>query len=197
MRMVSTLLRAWLIFGGFAAFPLMAVEKGNLSSINTGDSALTEVKAEDFAPRARVPLRLTMYESVVVRNEAGNRRIVNKPLNPVRYNFKATIDRINHFYLNDLHVETIPEKWDHDSRQWSLTVHFYKRYGEGQDLEESIGSMSIAGNLEGDASPYMLKALAQKNFKDKNGNPLLNVEINSKNASEKGNIARRETRGAQ
>lgn len=197
MRMVFTLLKASLVFGSFAAFPLMAAEKGNISGFVTGDSSLTDVKAEDDAVRVRVPLRMTLFEQVMVKNQDGIRRIEHKPLLPIRYNFKATIDRSNHFYVSDYHVETVPVKWEHDSKEWTIAVHFYKRYGAGQELEESVGSMDIKGKLEGANKLYTLKAKGKKNFNSKQGFPLLLVEIDSLPSPEKGKIARRETPGAQ
>ena len=197
MRMVFTLLKAILVFGSFAAFPLMAVEKGNISGFVTGDSSLTDVRAEDDAVRVRVPLRMTLFEQIMVKNQEGVRRIEHKPLLPIRYNFKATIDRTNHFYVSDYHVETVPVKWEHDAKEWTIQVHFYKRYGEGQELEESVGSMDIKGKLDGANKLYTLKAKGKQNFNNKQGFPQLLVEIDSLPGAEKGNIARRETPGAQ
>ncbi|MBC7661499.1 MAG: hypothetical protein H7249_17520 [Chitinophagaceae bacterium] len=197
MRMVSTLLKAFLVIGSFAAFPLMAVEKGNLSGFNTGDSSFTEMRAEDDAVRVKVPLKMTLFEQIIVKNQDGIRRIEHKPLTPIRYNFKATIDRTNHFYVSDYHVETVPVKWEHDSKEWTLTVHFYKRFGDGQELEESVGSMDIKGKLEGSQKLYTLKARGQQSFKNKQGFPQLVVEIDSKAGAEKGNIARRDAPVAQ
>lgn len=197
MRMVFTLLKALLIFGSFSVFPLMAVEKGNISGFVTGDSSLTDVKASDDAIRVRVPLKMTQFEQIVIKNQDGIRRVEHKPLQPVRYNFKATIDRSNHFYLNDFHVETVPVKWEHDSKEWTIAVHFYKRFGEGQELEELVGSMDIKGKLDGANKLYTMKAKGKSEFKNKQGYSVLAVEIDSSALAEKGNIARRDAPVAQ
>jgi hypothetical protein len=197
MRMVFTLLKALLVFGSFTAFPLIAVEKGNISGFVTGDSSLTDVRASDDAVRVRVPLKMTQFEQIVIKNQDGIRRVEHKALMPVRYNFKATIDRTNHFYLNDFHVETVPVKWEHDSKEWTIAVHFYKRFGEGQELEELVGSMDIKGKLDGANKLYTMKAKGKSEFKSKQGYQVLAVEIDSSVSAEKGNIARRDGPVAQ
>ena len=196
MRMVSTLLKALVVFGSFAASPLMAVEKGNLKGFNMGESSFTDVQLIEDAVRVKVPLKMTLFESIVVKNSEGVRRMEQKALAPVKYNFKATIDRTNHFYVADYHVETIPVKWDSASKIWTVEVNFFKRYGEGQELEESVGSMIVRGQLEGARRLFTLQGKAKQTFNDKQGRPLLSVEMDSLESSEKGSIARRESPAA-
>lgn len=195
--MVSTLLKALVVFGSLAASPLMAVEKGNLSGIVTGDSSFTDVvQLTDDAVRVKVPLKMTVFESIVVKNDEGIRRIEQKALTPIKYNFKATIDRTNHFYVSDYHVETVPVKWDAGSKNWTVEVNFFRRYGEGQELEEAVGSLTVRGQLEGARRLFTLQGKAKQTFNNKQGKPLLMVEMDSLRTLEKGNIARRETPAA-
>lgn len=194
--MVSTLLKAWVVIGSFAASSLMAVEQGNLKGFNTGTSSFTDVQLTADAVRVKVPLKLTLFESIVVKNREGSRRIEQKALAPVLYNFKATIDRTNHFYVADYHVETIPVKWDSASKIWTVEVNFFKRYGEGQELEESVGSLTVTGPIEGARRLYTLQGKAKQTFNNKQGKPLLTVEMDSLGTPEKGSIARRETPAA-
>lgn len=195
--MVSTLLKALVVFGSLTASPVIAVEKGNLSGFNTGDSALTDVvQLSSDAIRVKVPLKMTVYEPIVVKNQEGIRRVEHKALAAIRYNFKATIDRSNHFYVNDYHVETIPQKWDSVTKDWTVEVNFFRRYGEGQELEEAVGSMTVRGKLDGARRLYTLQGKAKHTFNDKSGKPLLSVEMDSLHLGEKGNIARRDTPAA-
>ncbi len=191
--MVSTLRIALVVLGSFAGTPVLAAEKGNLKSFNTGDSSFTDVQLASDAIRVRVPLRMTAFETIIVKNEEGIRRHEQKALTPVKYNFKSTIDRTNHFYVSDYHVETIPVKWDNATKNWTVEVNFYKRFGEGSELEESVGSMTVTGKLDGERRLYTLQGKAQKTFNNKSGKPLLKVELDSLPKGEKGNIARRET----
>ncbi len=194
--MVSTLRIALLVLGSFVASSLFAAEKGNLPGINTGDSSFTNVQLDQDAVRIKVPLKMTVYESIIVKDREGMRRMEQKALSPVKYNFKATIDRTNHFYVSGYHIETIPMKWEHDAKLWTVEVNFYKRYGEGQELEESVGGMTISGKLDGERRLYTLRGKAQKVFHDKQGKTILAVEMDSQPVQEKGNIARRETPAA-
>lgn len=188
--MKPSLLKAVLLFWIFAPLSLNAVEKGNLSSFETGSSSLTEVGEPPEVARVRVPLRLTFFEQVVVKGEDGIRRMEYKPLTPKRYTFKATINRANHFYVSDWHVESVPTRWDRDSKSWEVDVKFYKRYGEEQELEEYVGTMSIKGVLQGKDMLYTLEAKGQQKFRNKGGNPLLLVETSAPGYEEKGNVAR-------
>ena len=181
-----------ILFSVFAASG-MAAEQGNLQTINTGHSPLTDVRAEAEDVRVRIPLKLTAFEQIIVKNTAGQRRYEHKPLAATRYNFKATIDRANHFYVGDWHIETTPEKWDHASKQWTVSLNFFKRYGADQELEENVGKMALVGRLNGKDNLYTFEAQGAQTFRDKNGQPLLQVEINSKAPQEKGNIAKRPT----
>jgi hypothetical protein len=194
--MVSTLLKALVVFGSLLASPSMAVEQGNLSGFSTGDSSFTDVSFADDAVRVKVPLKMTLFESIVVKGKEGTRRIEHKALAPVKYNFKATIDRTNHFYVSGYHVETVPLKWDHDTKFWTVEVNFFKRFGEGQELEEAVGSMTVRGSLEGARRLYVLKGQAEQVFNDKLSKPLLKVEMDSQASKEKGSIARRQTPAA-
>ncbi len=190
--MVSTLRKALLVLGSFMASSLFAVEKGNLSGFNTGDSSFTQVQLDQDAIRIKVPLKMTVYEPIIIKDREGIRRMEQKALAPVKYNFKATIDRTNHFYVSGYHIETIPVKWEHDSKQWTVEVNFFKRYGEGQELEESVGGMTISGKLHGERRLYTLLGKAKEDFLNMEGKTVFTVEMDSLPAQEKGNIARRD-----
>lgn len=195
--MVSTLLKALVVLGTLAASPSMAVEKGNLKGFSTGDSSFTDVvQLADDAIRVKVPLKMTVYEPIVVKNQEGVRRIEHKALAAIKYNFKSTIDRTNHFYVSDYHIETIPQKWDSATKNWTVEVNFFRRYGEGQELEEAVGSLTVRGKLDGARRLYTLQGKAKQTFNDKTGKPLLSVEMDSLQSPEKGNIARRDTPAA-
>lgn len=191
--MNSSLLKAFLFLGFFAPLSLKAVEKGNLSSINTGSSPYDELTDAPEVARVRIPLKMTFFEQVVIKGQDGIRRMESKALTPNRFNFKATINRTNHFYVNGWHVESVPMKWDRDTKKWDVDVKFYKRYGEDQELEEFVGTMPISGTLVGKDMLFTLDAQGSSKFQNKLGNPLLLVEINNPRYENKGEVARRDT----
>lgn len=173
-----------------ASRTLFAVEVGNLSTIQTGESSLTAVSEPKDVARVRVPLRLTRFESIVVENAEGTRRMEYKAMAPVSYTLRATINRSNHFYLEDWHIETIPMKWEKESRHWQVEVKIYKRYGQEQELEEFIGTQSLKGRLVGEDRLFTLETQSRQQFNNKRGSPILLLESGSI-AVEKGNVARR------
>ncbi|HYX32508.1 MAG TPA: hypothetical protein VE954_05295 [Oligoflexus sp.] len=170
---------------------LFAAEVGNLSTIQTGESSLTTVVSEpkDVA-RVRIPLRFTRFEPIIVQNAQGTRRMEHKAMAPVAYTLRATINRSNHFYLSDWHIETVPMKWEKETRNWQVEIKVYKRYGQEQELEEFIGTQSLQGRLVGIDKLFTLETQTRQQFNNKRGSPLLLIESGSI-AVEKGNVARR------
>ena len=169
---------------------LQAVESGNLSTIQTGESSLTTVTLPKDAARVRIPLRLIRFETVVLQNLDGIKRMEQKALAPLSYNLKATVNRSNHFYIADWHIESVPMKWEREARQWMVELKFYKRYGPEQELEEYIGILPLNGRLVGEDKLFTLDAQAHQQFNNKRGHPVLMVEVGAI-AIEKGNIATR------
>lgn len=170
--------------------PLLAVESGNLSTIQTGESSLTTVSLPKDAARVRIPLRLVRYETVVLQDLDGVKRMEQKALAPLSYNLKATVNRSNHFYIADWHIESVPMKWEREARQWTVELKFYKRYGQEQELEEFIGNLPLNGRLVGEDKLFTLDAKAHQKFNNKRGNPVLLVEAGAI-AIDKGNVATR------
>jgi hypothetical protein len=173
-----------------ASRTLFAVEMGNLSTIQTGESSLTTVSEPKDVARVRIPLRLTRFESIVVENAEGTRRMESKAMAPISYTLRATINRSNHFYLEDWHIETIPMKWEKETRNWQVEVKIYKRYGQEQELEEFIGTQSLKGRLVGEDRLFTLETQSRQQFNNKRGSPILLLESGAI-ALEKGNVARR------
>ncbi|WP_141736025.1 hypothetical protein [Oligoflexus tunisiensis] len=169
---------------------LFAVEPGNLSTIQTGESSLTTVSEPKDVARVRIPLRLTRFEPIVVQNAQGTRRMEYKAMAPVSYTLRATINRSNHFYLADWHIETIPMKWEKETRNWQVEIKVYKRYGQEQELEEFIGTHALRGRLIGEDRLFTLETQSRQQFNNKRGSPVLLLESGSI-AVEKGNVARR------
>jgi hypothetical protein len=169
---------------------LFAAEMGNLSTIQTGESSLTTVSAPKDVARVRIPLRLTRFEPIIVQNAQGTRRMEYKAMAPVPYTLRATINRSNHFYLADWHIETIPMKWEKETRNWQVEIKVYKRYGQEQELEEFIGTHSMQGRLLGNDKLFTLETQTRQQFNNKRGSPVLMLETGSI-AVEKGNVARR------
>lgn len=167
------------------------VSPGNLSTIQTGASELTEVEAPQEVARVRIPLRLTHFEAITVAAREGGKRMEYKPLAPMTYHLRATVNRSNHFYLSDWHIESVPMKWQKASKQWEVELKFYKRYGQEQELEEFIGNLPLKGRLMGGEMLFTFDTQAKHTFMSKRSTPVLTVEAGT-TALEKAPIARRD-----
>lgn len=175
------------------ASAVSAVEAGNLSTIRTGEENLSGLIANPpEVAKVRLPLKMTSFEQVIIQNGQGARRIEHKALAPVTYTLRATINRSNHFYVSDWHIETVPMKWERDQKIWQAEVKFYKRYGQEQELEEYVGTLPLNGRLlEHDKGKlFVLVTKAQQQFQNKRGNPLLIVNAGQFVLEDKGNIAK-------
>ncbi len=171
---------------------LWAVELGNLSTFRMGEDPLGPVSEPAEVARVRVPIKLTSYEQVLVQNQHGVRRIEAKALAPADYNLRATINRTNHFYLSDWHIESVPMQWEKDQKMWKAELKFYKRYGQEQELEEYVGTLPISGRLLGEPKDkvYKFSAQSRQQFNNKRGSPLLIIEVGRNLSEPKGNVAK-------
>lgn len=185
-------LTLWFISSFFLCASLLAAEPGNLPTFNMGENPLGSISEPPEVARVRVPIKITGYEQIMVQNQHGVRRIEHKALAPLDYNLRATINRTNHFYLSDWHIESVPIKWEKDLKNWKAELKFYKRYGQEQDLEEYVGSLAVSGHLMGEPKDkvYKFSGQARQQFQNKRGSPVLVVEVGQGVTEPKGNVAK-------
>lgn len=127
------------------------------------------------AARVRIPLQLIAYEQLKVTDAEGHLKIQNHAKSPMKHHLRARLDRPNHFYIANWHIESNPVKWDQLTHQFQVQLRFFQRLGDSQDMEEALGSMDVAGILEGTPSLMTLKAQGEKRFVDRQNIPLLDV----------------------
>jgi hypothetical protein len=144
--------------------------------------APTAEQAKDVNAKAKVPvrvrigLRLTPFKKVVTeaRDGASTTRFV--PLEPLRHTLRAQLNKANHFFVGDYHVETQPLSWVRQSRRYQVRLKVYRRYGAFGQLEESVGSADLSGVLEEqEANVFVLLGVARKRLRDKFQNPVLDI----------------------
>ncbi len=132
---------------------------------------------EERVVRVRIPLQLQSYEKVVVTDHKGMTRYQYKPLPLLKHHLRARLERKNHFYVGNWHIETIPEKWDRVTKQYAVKLRVYKRYGDGRELEELVGKVDVNGKVEGKDLLYNFKGFATVAFKDREGKPVLDLGV--------------------
>lgn len=127
-------------------------------------------------PRVRIGLRLTSFIKVVQRESNGQQSTRFVPAEPIRHTLKARINGINHFFVSDWHIETKPLKWIKKTGRYDTRLTFFRRYGAFGQLEESVGSVDLAGTLDLEKDQvYVLIGVVRQRLRDKLGSPYLDV----------------------
>ncbi|NRA45990.1 MAG: hypothetical protein HRU09_13645 [Oligoflexales bacterium] len=124
-----------------------------------------------FKDKVRIGLRLTMYEPVS-HQVSGSSMKVSRVL---RHTLRAKVLTPNHFYIDNLHVQTTPIKWNRINGNYGVKISFFSKYGNGGEVEEELGSLIVRGNLKGKDGLFILHGLGKATFKDKFSKPKLSV----------------------
>ena len=136
--------------------------------------ALQNAKRVD---RVRIPLRMTPYHKIQVKNKEGRIEERQIALPAMNHTLRARMERTNHFYVGSWHVESVPLKWESQERRYQVRLRFFERLGAGQDLEEYVGNVDATGILDKDGDVFAFKGFATSEFKNPMGANLLDVEV--------------------
>lgn len=130
----------------------------------------------DAPPRVRIGLRLTPFKKVVTKARDGSTETRYIPAEPLRHTLRARLNKTNHFFVGEWHVETVPTKWVRKSRRYEVRLNVYRRYGAFGQLEEKLGFVDLAGVLdEQEDGLFVLIGVARKRLRDKFQNPSLDI----------------------
>lgn len=154
----------------------LAVGNFSLPTDDPGASVRLPKKLPRLA-RVRLSMVLTNYKKFLVRNNYAKIREMYRPVKPIKHHLRARIEKVNHFYIDDWHIETVPISWNKVKMQLTMKLRFYRRYGNNSRLEEAIGSTVITGALKGGNHLYSFIGNKEIKFKNLLGHPLLNVVI--------------------
>ena len=103
----------------------------------------------------------------------------------LKHILRAKIEKPNHFYVGDYHIVTEPFVYSKIHRRLGMRLSFYQRFGTYKQLEESIGQMEIRGDLRGKGPIGHFVGYSQKIFKDKKGQPILEVQLGKQDLRKK------------
>lgn len=155
-----------------------ALAVGNVRLMTDDPSALIRhPKQLPRLARVRLSMVLTNYKKFLVRNNYAKVREMFRPIKPIKHHLRARIEKTNHFYIDDLHIETVPISWSKERMQLKMKLRFYRRYGNENKLEEAIGSTIITGSLEGGDHLYSFIGTKKIKFKNLLGHPILDIAI--------------------
>ncbi|SMF54979.1 hypothetical protein [Pseudobacteriovorax antillogorgiicola] len=167
----------WLMIGAFSCLSATALGT-ELKGINPGRDTLVRLpKAPKKVARVRLGVKLVPYKKLVVTDKGGVNRIGFAKTSPLKRNLRSRIERSTHFYIDRWHIELQPKAWDKASMTLKYRVRLYKQYGQSRDLEEQIGYTDVAGILEGSRFVYNFKGTTAIKFKNKSGQPIVELYI--------------------
>lgn len=150
----------------------------SLETIKMGENKFIQFSNETKQiAKVRIPIKIYPYEKVLIYGSSGEKRQEFRQLPPMEHTLRARIEQVNHFYIGEWHIETIPQSWSRASRVLELDVRVYKRYGEQRELEESIGKMRLKSILQGEDFVYNAQGFAQSRFVNKNAQPIVRIEL--------------------
>ena len=121
----------------------------------------------------KIGLALTPYKSV--RKKKSGKETKSVMDKTESYTLRAKLNKSNHFYLGDYHVQTTPLFLEPHSGRYAVKLRVYGKFGALGQVEEEIGSLDVDGVLSGKGPIYTLKGAAQDKFYNKLGKPLLVV----------------------
>lgn len=128
------------------------------------------------APRVRIGLRLTPFKKLVNKGREGAGEVRFIPAEPLRHTLRARLNKTNHFFVGEWHIETRPTLWIAKTRRYEVELHVFRRYGAFGQLEENIGVVPLSGVLdEQEDKLFVLLGVARKRLRDRFNNPYLDV----------------------
>ena len=134
----------------------------------------------DAAPttqRVRIPLTLKPWNDIDTRSADGKSVKTKIAGRTVAQVLRARIEKSNDFYLGDWRIQTTPIRWLKRSNQYQVKLEVFRRYGEAGQLEETMGSVTLTGILDKQQDGlYMLSGTARRIFRDKQGEPILELD---------------------
>jgi hypothetical protein len=138
-------------------------------------------------PQVRIGIKITPFRQIVVKSAVSGKdkesEVQHVAQEAIRHTLRARLNRVNHFYVNNFHVETRPLKWVKQSRDYTVQLTIYRQFGRNSEVEETIGSMQISGVLEVQTDGiYVLNGAAFKRFRNKFNAPSLDVAAGYKPA---------------
>ena len=153
-----------------------------------GKEVATEAKKKEGPSEpvsVRIGLLLTSYQKLVTIKE-GKRLVRHQPMKELRHTLRSRLNKKNHFFVGDYHIESRPMAWDRENQRYAVRMTISRRYGAFGQLEEVVGSVDVHGVLgDRQGNVFVLYGSAKKRFRDKFGNPVLDVIAGYKPAPRK------------
>ncbi|MDE3269725.1 MAG: hypothetical protein OYH77_05530 [Pseudomonadota bacterium] len=122
--------------------------------------------------KVRIALTLATFQKQTVKKKTSYHKLPAQ-----KYTLRVALERSNHIYLDDWHIVSEPLSWSRYTGKYKTSLMFYRRFGKNKDIEEKVGTILVGGVLKPFKQFYVLQNHQHALFKDKKGNPLLNVML--------------------
>jgi hypothetical protein len=140
------------------------------------ENAKVVKKESDEPARVRIGLRLTPFKKVTTRNKDATTSSRFIPIEPIRHTLRARLNKPNHFFIGEWHIETKPVTWIKKTRKYQVQLSVHRRFGAFGQLEDFVGNVTLDGVLdEGENNVHVLLGVARQRLRDKFGHPVLDV----------------------
>jgi len=178
---------AWLTAFGALAAPFQPDDWSVFAKeASTSHTSEFDLDAEAQVPRVRIPVTIRGFERVpAVASGAAARgsRDVTIPRRAQELNLRARMDRPNHFYFGDWHVETLPGGKT-EAGELRMRMSLSRTFGEDHDLEEHVGDLDVQGSLSR-VEPGVFAFLGKggSRFTGRNGELAAEIRVNGGGAA--------------
>ena len=144
-----------------------------------------------------MPLRITEFKKFLIKQTTGDLIHSYRPLPQQQIILRSRVDTVNNFYFRNWHFEIIPITWKKTTKSYKIKLRISKTFGDGNELEESIGSFLIQGYLKGKGKHLDFHGYATKTFYDKKTNPVATFSVGKPEKGKRPKVGRRDRLGPE
>lgn len=142
----------------------------------TSHAADSDLTPEDKVARIRIPLTIRGFEKTPANDSPGARSVVIGR-RPKQFNLRARLDRPNHFYFEDWHIETTPRS--HSGRV-IVKLSLSRTFGEDRELEEHVGDLTLDGGMVRlEPGLFLFQGRSSAKFTNRSGDLAAEVRVDS------------------
>lgn len=167
------ILTSWMSSLAFAADTGAASEQ-----LYNRPDAKQKIESMETMQRVRIPVILQAWSNITAKSRDGGKQDSRIAQKPVSHVLRARIEKTNDFYVGDWRIQTTPIRWIKATGQYQVRLELYRRYGEGGQIEENLGSVNLTGLLQKQADGlYLVHGSAKRRFTDSSGQPVASLQI--------------------
>jgi hypothetical protein len=176
--MLQTTLATALLTGGLASAAPFQPDDWSVfeQDAATSHAAESDLTPEDKVARIRIPLTIRGFEKTPANASPGAPSVLIGR-RAKQFNLRARLDRPNHFYFEDWHVETTPRS--HSGRV-IVKLSLSRTYGENRELEDHVGDMTLDGGMVRlEPGLFLFQGQSSAKFTNRSGELTVEARVDS------------------